>query len=48
MVTEHHVWNTQFVFVTLIFLLVYRALGEFLKPVLTFSSVYRGEIGQAV
>lgn len=26
-VTENHVWHTQFVFVTLIFILIYRALG---------------------
>ena len=30
MVTENHVWHTQFVFVTLIFILIYRALGNLL------------------
>ena len=29
-VTENHVWHTQFVFVTLIFILIYRALGNLL------------------
>ena len=30
MVTENHVWHTQFVFVTLIFILIFRALGNLL------------------
>lgn len=29
-VNENHVWHTQFVFVTLIFILIYRALGNLL------------------
>ena len=29
-VTENHVWHTQFVFVTLIFILIFRALGNLL------------------